>query len=186
MVDQERSRRGLDRAAGRLGTVEIFGPSVEPDWWASGVWGLRSLISGLSRQVLTVAPRLFMLCDNRPGVGRDGAGSLHRERLQPTGRLFKRAARRGRGEYIRGVVSQGWPRRRLPCTASSREQPCRMPPQTLMSNQRVGWWPRSCRAGRRCRFRRRHQRASRAARCRSRRMPSVSLRLGCMGIRRIS
>lgn len=80
MVDQERSRSGLDKAASRLAAAKTSDPSVEP-----GGGG------GLSGQVLTAAPHLFVLCDNRPGVGRNGAGAFHRKRSQPTGRLSKRA-----------------------------------------------------------------------------------------------
>ena len=63
---------------------------------ASGL-GLVADFRSEVRRGLTVAPRLFMLCDNRPGVGRDGAGSFPRKRSQPIGRLSKRAARRGVG-----------------------------------------------------------------------------------------
>ena len=117
-------------------------------------------------------------------------GSRAASPLRPPACSLVTGSRNARPECGSGVHSgrleSGWPRRRPPGTASSREQPCRMPPQTLMSIQRVGWWPRSCRAARRCRFRLRRRRASPGGPCRSRRMRSGLYHLGCMRIRRIS
>ena len=59
MVDQERSRSGLDRAANRLDALKNFGPGVVGKRrWRAAVADFRSQ----GRQGLIVVPRSIMLC----------------------------------------------------------------------------------------------------------------------------
>lgn len=80
MVDQGRSRSGLDRAASRLDAADDFGPTGRAGMVGEQPSGLASV--NLQR-------RAHLCCATTVlALGRDDAGSFDRKRSQPTGRLF--------------------------------------------------------------------------------------------------
>jgi len=81
-----------------------------------------------------VASGSLVLCDNRPGMGRDGARLLNPENWTACRQGFRTWCPTGSWGVDWGVVSQGWPRRRLPCSVEQGEQPCRTARRLLRSS----------------------------------------------------